>query len=363
MGGLGLWFVESRRRTLLILGALTLAFVVLAVLAVAQRAREVAPKFTPVQLFPGLSAKLDHLAEIDLTDLRGTFHVKLMPGKGWVIVEKNDFPAAFSEVRSTAVGMAGLELTQPKTTNPKLFHTVYLGDPAKKGSGIEVTLINDKGQKMAQAIFGKQVETTDALGRSGIFVRRPGEDRAWLARGYVTASSAMSDWFDKNIVTLMRDDIRDTHVEPPKGPAYTVSRATKDQMDFTLDDMPKGRDLAYASIPDGVGTSLIGFTFDDVKPIQQVDFSKASELTTDTFGGLTLRLRLVKDGDQYWAALNAEATSAEAQQQAAMINARADNWAFNVPSYKGQLFETTRDSLLKAPNSKDTDAQQRRRFP
>jgi len=40
---------------------------------------------------------------------------------------------------------------------------------------------------------------------------------------------------------------------------------------------------------------------------------------------------------------------ADAVKEAAAINARASGWAYKLPAFKGQLFMTTLDSLLKAP--------------
>jgi hypothetical protein len=350
------WRDDPRGRALAILAGVTVLFVVCAIVALAQLAAEGAPKFDARLLFPNLQKQLDQLAEIDVTDANGTLHVK-NTDKGWVVVERDNFPADFDQLRQTAVGMSELQLVEPKTANPDFLDALDLSDPAKKGRAVKLALLDKSGKVLAEALFGKTVQTTDTLGRSGVFVRRPNENQAYLARGYVMASSVVGDWLAKNVLNVGRERIQQVSVEPATGPAYTVSRDAKDQPDFKLADIPKGREIAYDSAPDGVAAAITGFTYEDIRKAAQFDFSKATQVTTKTFDGLTVRVRVITQDSgeekEYWATVAAQADSAEAEAEASLINARAGDWAFKLPEYKGQIFSTSRDSLLKPPGQKD----------
>jgi hypothetical protein len=74
-------------------------------------------------------------------------------------------------------------------------------------------------------------------------------------------------------------------------------------------------------------------------------------VVTKTFDGLAVTLSVQKSGAEYWATISADADPgrADAAKEAARINAHAAGWAYKLPAYKGQLFMTTLDSLLKAP--------------
>jgi hypothetical protein len=92
--------------------------------------------------------------------------------------------------------------------------------------------------------------------------------------------------------------------------------------------------------------------FDDVRPAREIDFSDSaanSRVVTKTFDGLKVTVNVKRQGADYWAIVSADAFKPEADGEASAINAHASGWAYKLPAYKGQLFMTTLDSLLKAP--------------
>jgi hypothetical protein len=70
---------------------------------------------------------------------------------------------------------------------------------------------------------------------------------------------------------------------------------------------------------------------------------------TKTFDGLEVTVNVKRQGADYWAIISADASKTEAEGEASAINAHASGWAYKLPAYKGQLFMTTLDSLIKAP--------------
>src|ERR1043166_336435 len=83
---------DKRRRNLMILGGLTAAFFLLAIIAVFQRAGELAPKSEPRPFYPGLPTAVNALGEMAIVSKATAIHVKKM-GDDWVLVERNNFPA------------------------------------------------------------------------------------------------------------------------------------------------------------------------------------------------------------------------------------------------------------------------------
>ncbi len=340
-------FADPRRRNLAILGAVTFVFVVLAFVSVTQNASEMAPKYQPHLFFPDLKNQLDDLAAISVESKSGKFTIRYDKAKGWVIVEKGGFSADETQVRQTAVAMAELEAIEPKTSNPEMLSYTGLVDPAKGGDAAGVTLFDSTGKALAALLLGKTDEATDAQGRTGIYVRKPGDNQAWLARGYLVAKPDIGDWLNKRVLTIARERIKETVVTPLEGDAYTVSREKKDDPDFKLAEIPAGRALVYDGAPDGVGAAIVGFTFDDVQPTANFDFSRAAQVNSTTFDGLTVAVKLILQGQTYWASILAAGSTPESQAEAATLNARAGGWAFKLPDYKAKQFLTPLDNLLK----------------
>ena len=346
---------DPRRRNLTILSGITALFVVLAVIAVLQQASSLAPKFAPRLFFPGLTERVNDVAEIAVISKSGTFHVRLNQGK-WTVVEKAGFPADAAQVRSVAGGIADLTTLEPKTNRADWLNFVGLGAPDKGGDGIDVKLTDAMGKPLAEILVGKSQGTADDLGRTQLYVRKPDENQTWLARGSLAPKPNAADWLDKNVIAIARDRVKGATVTPAAGPAYTLARDSKDQQDFKLLDMPAGRQLSFEGSPDGVGSALIGFDFEDVAKADSFDFSKAPQSVTHTFDGLDVTVRIAAKDKDRWATIAAAGTNPMTQNEAMAINARLSGWAFKLQPEKADQFLATRETLLKPPGSPATPA-------
>lgn len=340
----------NRGRRLAFLGGATLAIVALAVAALYQRAADSGPSFTPQPVVPGLSDTINNVGEVMIETRDGSFHAKRTEDGNWVIPERSNFPANIQMVRSASVGMAELQAIEPRTAQPELLNRLGLGAPEDGGDAVRVVVYNRDGDVMGDILVGNEQGIPDPEGLGRFYVRRTGENQAWLARGSMTVQRNASDWLDKDIISVNRDDIRATTFTPAMGPSYTLSRENEDATNYTLDNIPAGRELSYPGVTFAPATAIAAFSFDDVRPISEVDFSNAAEVTTETFDGLQITVRIVELDGASWASLSATTTDdADADQQAAAdrINIAAHGWAFKLPEFTAQSFLTSRDSLLK----------------
>jgi hypothetical protein len=343
--GLG---ADPRKRNLAILGGVTLLFVILAIVAVVQQTASLAPKFDQRPFFPGVTDRMNDLGEIAITSKSGTFHIRLNQGK-WVVVERDSFPADLAQVRSVAVGVAQLTTLEPKTNRAEWLNYVGLSAPNKGGDAVDVKLTDNAGKELAEILVGRPQGAADDLGRTALYVRRPNEDQSWLARGNLTPKPNAADWLDKNVLNIARDRVKGASVTPATGPSYNLSRDSKDQQDFKLLDMPPGRQLSFEGSPDGVGSAIIGFDFDDVAKANPSDFANVPQSVTHTFDGLDITVKIATKGMDHWATVAAAGTNPMTETEAASINARLAGWAFKLQESKVQQFISPRETLLKEP--------------
>lgn len=337
---------DPRKRNLAIMGAVTAAFALLAGIAVLQQASQLAPKFDPRPVFPALTESLGTLGEITIASKDGTFHVRQVQGK-WVVVERDSFPASLSLVRATGVGLAGLELLEPKTSRADWLTYIGLAAPDKGGDGMTVSLKDTAGKDIADLIVGHAQGAPDLTGRSILYVRRPNEEQAWLARGYIVAKPLLVDWLDRAVVPIARDRVRGATVNPATGPSYTMVRDTKDMPDFRVLDLPRGRALSFDGSPDGVAGAITGFNFDDVAKANPADFADVPQSVTNTFDGLEITVKVAAKGMDHWASLSARATNPMVQAEADAINARSSGWAFKLPEMNVTQLISPLETLLK----------------
>lgn len=343
---------DPRRRNLAILAGVALVMVLFAALALIHQADEVAPRNTVKSFFPNLAHEAGRVAHIRVQSRNGTLDIVFKPDRGWVVASHDDYPAAFDEVRETVVGMAALLTVEPKTARPDWLHYLDLDSPLHGGRGTLLTLMDDKGAILASMIVGKSTDIGDPSGAIGLFVRRPDETQSWLARSVFEPKSGASDWLSKDVMTIDRARIAETDVDPLVGPSYVARRDKPSDADFKLTELPKGRELAYDGAPDAVAAAIVDFSFDDVRPARNFDFTDPAHLSrvvTKTFDGLTVTVDVLQQGGDYWATVSADggANSPDARKEARDIDSHASGWAYKLPAFKGQLFTTTLESLLK----------------
>lgn len=343
---------DRRRRNLAILAGATIIAVLLALVALWQQANIGRPTYASEQFFPGLARHVRDAARIHIVSKSGgTFDIAFMPEKGWVVPSRADFPASFDLVRRTLVGLAALQTIEPKTARTDWLHYIGLEGPLK-GDGIEITVRDDKNQVLAALITGKSEDIGDASGAMGLFVRRPGENQSWLTRSVLDPRATLSDWLEKTVMDVDRARIQEVDVEPAGSASFTVRRELPNEPDFKLAPIPSGKSVSDPAAPDGVASAIAGFGFDDVRPAREFDFSDATttaRTVTKTFDGLIVSASVKRQGADYWAIISADSFKPAARAEATAINAHASGWAYKLPAYKGQLFMTTLDSLLKPP--------------
>lgn len=342
---------DPRRRNLAVLAAIALAIVLLALLALWQQARESAPQYSEESFFPKLAQHVRQIADIRISSKSGTFDVAFKPDAGWVLPQHDNYPASFERLRETVVGMAALQSIEPKTSRADWLPLVDLDAPPK-GGGVEISLLDETGHVIAAMIAGKTIDIGDQSGAEGLFARKPNSDQAWLLRSVFEPKASAAQWFDKTVMDVDRARIREVDVDPVTGPSFTILRGKPSDSDFTLVNMPAGRQMAYDAAADGVAAAITEFAFDDVKPAHAFDFSESSKTTrvvTKTFDGLTVTVEVLQQGQDYWATVSAEAAPGNvmAAKEAREIDGHASAWAYKLPAYKGQLFMTTLESLLK----------------
>lgn len=338
---------DPRRRRLTILAALAVVLVVLAMLALWRQSEQLASRYQPTPMFPDLPHQAQTVTRIHVAAKNGSFDVVQKPGKGWVIATRNGIPASFEQVNRTVVGMATLETLEPKTARADWLHYLDLDAPPK-GNGVLIALYDSNGQALAAVIAGKGQEVGGTSGTSGLFVRKPDSDQTWLARGNLEPKAAISDWYDKALITLDRSRIAETNVTPSDGAGFSVRRDKPTDPEFKLVNAPAGRESTPGAA-DGVGAAVVGLTFDDAKPAGGFDFSKATRLVTRTFDGLMVLVRTIKQGQDYWAAISAQAPPGKPAiaKEAGAINAKTAGWAYKLPADKGQQVTAGLETMLK----------------
>lgn len=231
-------------------------------------------------LAPELRGHVNDVAKVVVTAAGGKTIATLVRGaKGWSVTERHGFPADTGKLRGFLLKLADAKLVEPKTSDKDRYSALGVGDVAgKDAKGTEVEL--DGLAKPLKIIIGNP-ETRS----QGTFVRIPGEAQSWLASGDLAVPRTTADWLARDLVDIAGKRITDVTITHPKGGNVHTHKAAPGDPNFTLLDIPKGREATSAFAPNGPSSALANLRLEDVQPATgappPADAIKARYLTFD----------------------------------------------------------------------------------
>lgn len=334
-----------RKTSFLILLAVTAATVAAAAHALVAGDRAVTPRVRHQLVFPELAGHLGDLTWMRLSHGAANIDFNLVAGR-WVVVEKGNYPASPGKVRRALLGLADLTLIEPKTERPELFGRLDLDD-GSNGKATLVALQDRMGQTVAELIVGKSAPDRLGGGNDAVYIRRPHEDRAWLARGSLDLPPAGLDWLDRRLFDIPAGRINTLTLTAADGATLTLHREQADGR-IAVVDPPEDAKLKPEAALGAPLTALAGLELDDVKPAAEVAAAgngPTPAAVFTTFDGLAVTLHLVGGDKTAWVTI-AAAGSGATEPEATAINARAARWAFEIPAERAALLRTRAADLI-----------------
>ncbi|MGA9421104.1 MAG: DUF4340 domain-containing protein [Rhodanobacteraceae bacterium] len=284
---------------------------------------------TSHKLVPDLKAHINDIDKVVFTGAGNKTIATLHRGKdGWTVAEKGGYAADVGKLREFLLKLANATVIENKTSDKARYDAIGVRDVADKDAkGVEVE-IDGAGQPI-KLIVG----APDSRG-SGTFVRRVGDAQSLLVSGRLSAEKNTSDWLNKNLVDIPANRIADVTITRPDGQIVQVDKDAKGDADFTLTDLPKGREAAASYTVNGVATTLADLRLEDVLPAgEAAPAADAIKASYATFDGLVVDVGAwSKDGKDY-AQLKASADreraekNIAAEQEDAMAKAAAQDKA------------------------------------
>ena len=327
----------NSRRVILLLAA-GLIVIAFAIWLSSQRHLERATQSGDLVL-PGLEKAVNDITEVRLTKGDQT-HTSLKKGATDWLVGERDYPADTGKVRKLLLDLSSLNVVEEKTRNPANYPQLGVEDTTSaKATGTRVALVTPA--KVFEIIVGKP-----SSAKSG-FVRLPTQPQALLAAPSVTVDADPKHWLDNTLIDLKQERVKEVEEKPSDGPAYKASREKKEQSDFTVSNIPKGRELSSPVAADSIAGSLSALTLDDVRKGSAPGDAKISHVIFRTFDGLEVDVAGRKDGAHDLISITARSTAKETADEAQKLTAQYQGWEYEIPAYKYDVIFTTLDSLLK----------------
>src|SRR5262245_19946517 len=326
-------------RTIAELGLVALVALVVAAASYMSQNRWAQAKVTGAPLFPGLASQGGKIARIELRQGDKKLAMERKE-QNWVLADRGGYPAKPEAVRTLLVRLAEAQLVEPKTRKADRFGMLELEDAgAKDTQSREVRLLDQQGAVIAQAIIGKKRSGASGSSKSGTYVRRPEDAQIWLANADIQVSASVRDWVQPTLIDLEATKIKSVTVEIPNEPALRIEREG-DGGKHKLVSIPEGKKLKQGTDVDQVVRGVASIDLEDVRKLDPAT-GEVSTARLETDGGLSVTLRLRKDGEDTWVSLTA-AGDGEAKKTADDLTARSKDWEFKISPAKAS-------SILKRP--------------
>jgi hypothetical protein len=294
----------------------------------------------------GLTAQVNEITEVRIAKGDGTHTTLRKRPTDWVVVER-EFPADSGKVRKLLLDLGALQVVEAKTADPEKYSQLGVEDvttPTAGGTRIELVT----PEKVHGVIVGK----TSGV-KSG-YVRATDAKQSLLATPQISADPDPKRWLDSTIVDIPEARIREVEVLPGKGPAYRVTREKKEQTDFTVPNLPKGRELSSPSAANAVAGDLTMLVMTDARraPSSTEPSVPAQRAIFRTFDGLEIQVEGRAEGERRYISVVPQSSAKETTDEAQKLDARLKGWQFEIPNYKYDALFKPLEDLLKKPEGK-----------
>ncbi|HEY0681749.1 MAG TPA: DUF4340 domain-containing protein [Steroidobacter sp.] len=267
---------------------------------------------TPAQesavLYPDLGKELDAVTTVRIVKAGGAPAVEMKRGEsGWTVTERNNYPADDAKLRKLISSVAEAKLVEEKTSNPESYKTLGVEDVSDAAAGSMQIEIEGPKQPV-KLIVGKQ-----GSGGQSHYVRRAGEPKSWLINKSIDTSSSADQWLRKDIIDVSADRVQSAEVRVGAAKPYSVVKKTRADADFTVEGLPKGKELSSPSAADGFATALATLQLADVQPATAMTDKPSATTTIRTFDGLVTEATGWKKDDKHYLALKTSYDAALAE--------------------------------------------------
>jgi hypothetical protein len=331
------------RRVGMLLGA-ALVIILLAVW-VSSRKVQIADNAAGTPVLKALKAQLNDVAEVRIAKGDGSKATLRKQPTGWVVGER-EYPADTTKVRKLLIDLSSLNTVETKTSDPEKYPQLGVEDvntATATGTRIEAAT----AQQVHGIIIGK------SSGSKSGYVRAMDAKQSVLATPMIQAEADPKHWLDTTLLDIPEARIKEIEVAPSGTPAYKVTREKKEQADFTVSPLPKGRELSSPSVANGYGAALVLLSLTDVKKQDGAKpITQEPRVTFRTFDGLELQLTGRVDGEHRLIMIAPKSTAKETADEAQKLEARVNGWMFEIPNYKYDALFRPLEEMLKAVEKK-----------
>lgn len=303
-----------------------------------------------VALFPNLQSGKPNIEAVAIVSGDESLTLEDHDQK-WLAKERGGYPVEADKVRELIRAIASAELVEAKTRDKQRYALIGLEDPTDKTATSKLVRLTDsKGNIVAEVIVGKARPDAFGAGKTGTYIRKPGDEQTWLVSTDIEPGVELAEWVNTQLFEAPRDDVAHLDVTVPGEEVLNI-QPSKETKHFALTNMPDGMKLKYDNALDDIAEAVTDISFDDVKKVDgPLAGDKVGTAVVEFGNGFKVSIAIERGDHDAWLTLEASGEG-KAKQAADDLNARAKGWAFHIPASKADSILLKRDEFLEKVSS------------
>lgn len=330
---------ERRRARAVTLAVIAAVMSAIAFVTVSIDVRASRPEQAQGPVIPNLQASLERARRIVVTTPDGAYRIE-KTDEGWSMRDRGDYPVNAARLDLLTKALSDLAFTRRMTSDPQRHARLGVGDPREGGRGVLVQIEDGQGAFLANIILG--VET------QGLYVRRPGENQVWAARGELPPLRDAAAWLDLRPLAIEAAQLARVEIVPAEGRPYILERESRETNDFAIVAPARLAPIA-PSVVTAAAEKLTSVSPVDVQPAPAIQGQPRARIRAHTFTGVLIDGELIESDGKTWLKLTAQPENPEAEQASLAINNASAGWAYALSPADVQALAPPLSALLPAP--------------
>lgn len=249
---------------------------------------------------------------------------------GWTLEETGGYPVRPDRLAELAGGLETLSFDEKRTDDPYKHDRIGLGHPQEDGNGALIEVFGPENELMHSLIIGRKNDT--------IYVRDPDDVQTYRANGTLPPFYNRRAWLDLGIVEIDPSAIRSARVIDAEGRSLYLRRSEGSDARSFRPAPPNQNDRLISRLAASTtALAITRLTPVDVKPSTDLTTQPIARHISETFDGLEIDLSAYREPFGLWVTVRA-VEAGEGARRAAVINEKAEGWAFRVTDYDFQDF-------------------------
>lgn len=273
-------------------------------------------------VLPGWSESAADAERIEIVGPDALFSLQ-RTGQGWVMPSRGGYRVRPERIAELDAALSGLRYAAAMTRDPDKFARLGLVAPEQGGEAVRLTVSDGAGTVLADLLIGEE------RGQDGLYLRRPGGERAYAVTGTMPELAAVDRWLGLDFFDSDPARVARAQIVPESGPAYELAKPGLASCNFELRE-PRGWRLITSGAGNGVAVAGARVRFRDVRPAGMLEGAPVASHAGVTFDGIAYAYSFYAEGEARWAVLDVGAAADDAAERAARLDGLAEGWAFLV---------------------------------